>query len=109
MQVFRQTHDAHGLFLFAFDAASVGLSRQRTDALEQAALAIRQQDSWLASLGDIHRWWSSREEVSLSFALDSPEAYELVVENAGARSIEGVSINFWYNTSEQGALVLESS
>ena len=105
---FIRAHSAHGLFLFAFDAESIGLSTQRVGALDNIARFVKTQNSWVTSLQDIQRWWVARENVKVSLKEDPGNRFEIVVENQGEAPIEGVSINFWFDTLLQDELEIDT-
>ena len=105
---FEHIHSAEGLFLFAFDTESMGLSAQRAEALTTSARYIGEKNSWLMSLSEIQRWWLARKDVSVRLNGDASEGFEILVNNTGKRHLAGVSLNFWYNSRAHGSMRVES-
>lgn len=105
---FQQQHSAEGLFLFAFEPETMGLTQQRAQVLEDFGRFIRTQNTWIATLDDMAAWWSSRRRVSVEISKIDAEGYTFQVENAGDEHIEGLSIDFYMDGTAHRILDLKA-
>ncbi|MFW5927487.1 MAG: hypothetical protein ACOCSR_05485, partial [Wenzhouxiangella sp.] len=62
------------------------------------ALAMSRGDVWLARQDEVVDWWQRREFISLVPDASRPGRIEVVVNNAGGESIEGISV--WIRAGE---------
>ena len=105
---FNRQHDAEGLFLFAFEPETMGLTQQRAQVLEAFGRYIRTQNTWIATLGDMSAWWRGRGGVSASIESIDRDGYTIRVHNTGDSALEGVSLDFSFDMASHRILDLEA-
>ena len=106
---FEEQHDAEGLFLFAFEPETMGLTQQRAEVLETFGRHIRTQNTWIATLGDLAEWWHDRRQVVAEIDSIDEGGYTLLVHNNTDEEIRGVSLDFALNMAAHRILDLETS
>ncbi len=63
---FDRIHASGGLFLYGFPPGIQALTQRRADVVEALARHARSHGAWMATLGEIDRWWRQRAHLSLT-------------------------------------------
>ncbi|MFK7846620.1 MAG: polysaccharide deacetylase family protein [Rhodothermales bacterium] len=105
---FLARHNAEGLFLFAFEPETMGLTQQRSQVLEEFGRYVRTQNTWIATLGDMSDWWSARNSVAVEIESVNPDGYTLMVQNNSGDVIRGLSLDFALDVGAHRLLDLEA-
>ena len=106
---FEEQHEAEGLFLFAFEPETMGLTQQRAEVLENFGRFIRTQNTWIVSLGDLAEWWRLRRQVFAELEVADESGYTIVVHNRGDEEVRGVSLDFSLDAAKHRILDLQNS
>lgn len=106
---FLARHKAEGLFLFAFEPETMGLTQQRSQILEEFGRFVRTQNTWIATLGDMSDWWSARNNVAAKIESVNPDGYTLMIQNDSGEEIRGLSLDFALDVGTHRLLDLEAS
>ncbi len=105
---FLARHNAEGLFLFAFEPETMGLTQQRAQVLEEFGRYVRAQNTWIATLGDMSEWWSARNNVAVEIESVNPDGYTLLIQNDSGDAVRGLSLDFALDVSAHRLLDLEA-
>ncbi len=105
---FLNQHAAEGLFLFAFEPETMGLTQQRAQVLESFARYVRTQNTWIATLGDLAGWWTARNEVVATIDTVTFDGYTLTLHNHGNETVEGLSLDFAFDANTHRILEVEA-
>ncbi|GEM_PF-4561228 len=89
---FERTHRERGLYILPFHAENQALTSQGASVLTQLGQYVRNQRSWVASLGEIHTWWRNREKVQLRGLSVQEQFIDVNMGISGLQRLEGVSL-----------------
>ncbi len=106
---FTEQHNAEGLFLFAFEPETMGLTQQRAEVLENFGRFIRTQNTWIASLGDLSAWWRMRRQVFAEIEMSDEAGYTLLVHNRASEDIRGISLDLSLDATTHRILDIQNS
>jgi peptidoglycan/xylan/chitin deacetylase (PgdA/CDA1 family) len=100
---FRRVQDLGGLYSLLVHDDLLGASTQRGN-LTRMVSAIKASPAWIATGGEITRWWSGRQKVEINLKPLGPRRLYLEVANKGLRDILdiGVSIFLPYRPQKVG-------
>lgn len=105
---FLNQHTAEGLFLFAFEPETMGLTQQRARVLESFARYVRTQNTWIATLGDLSSWWTARKNVIAAIDSVAHDGYAITLHNLGEETVEGLSLDFAFDAGAHRILEVEA-
>ena len=80
---FDAIHETGGLFLFAYEPETMGLSLERVSILEDFILAAKKESTWLATLEDVAAWWQKRRDVAVRVVEASEASLVVAVQHQG--------------------------
>ncbi len=89
---FERTHLERGLYVLPFHAENQALTSGGANVITQLGQYVRNQRSWVASLGEIHTWWRNREHVQLRGLSVQEQFTDVDMGIPGLQRIEGVSL-----------------
>ena len=100
---FSLVREMGGLYVLLVHDDLLGSSAQRGN-LTRIVTALKSSPAWLASGGDITRWWSARQKVEISLKPLGPRRLYLEVANKGLQDVNdlGVSIYLPYRPLKVG-------
>ncbi len=104
---FKRLHATEGLFLFAFEPETMGLTQQRAQILEEFGRYVRTQNTWIATLGEMTEWWLSRHHTWVEIASVDVDGYTLNVHNDSDEVLRGLSLDFAPGISAHKLLELD--
>ena len=92
---FDSVYSFGGLFVFAFEPESMGLSVQRANVLRSFVEQVKKTSTWIATLDDIVNWWRLRSSVEVSLESSSEQGAVLTINNKGTQEIKGISLDVY--------------
>lgn len=90
---FNALHQTSGLFLFAFEPETMGLTQLRAKILEDFGRYIRTQNTWIATLGEMSAWWKERSQVDVALQMVNQAGFVLELNNRNEKAVEGISLD----------------
>ncbi len=104
---FKRLHATEGLFLFAFEPETMGLTQQRARILEEFGRYVRTQNTWIATLGEMTEWWIDRHHTRVEIASIDVDGYTLIVHNDSEEVLRGLSLDFSMGMASHKLLELD--
>ena len=91
---FEIIHGLGGLYIFAFH--SQGFSApQYVGIIPKLVEQFHQNATWIASAGDVARWWELRSHISLSVADKGANGARLTVKYSGSTALDNVGLSIY--------------
>ena len=92
-RTFEEVHQAGGLFIFAYEPESMGLTQERASLLNAFGNRLKTTNTWSATLGEIVDWWRLRDRITVEIERFSTHELALVVTNKNSQPVQGVTLS----------------
>lgn len=92
VRLFRRMHNLGGLFVFHTYIGNV-VERDNLNNLDRFLELIGEENTWIATLDEISRWWLAREKLRVETS-DDGEVFTVTVTNRSAQPLPDLGLEF---------------